>query len=249
MEVSNMALTIGDIKGYLAFIQMGRTCSVTRSLDTHGLFETRGWVQVDSGWMEVSTMFDSGATFSCDCYDSYSRYFKVRSGDKTHSKLRTVELVNQDLRRTAEYVTVTLKIRVRLQKKAKEVYLKRVNIFLLRGNFSDLLVRRNILHSLGATPEQVILGSEIKAGMAFQANAIDHETDWQNLLNTELQRKVLREKLNEEVRDICARMSHEAWDGSKLVNIEKWMFKPIGDYSLRASHKHLNERFTLDLWI
>eukprot|EP00924_Labyrinthula_sp_SR-Ha-C_P010493 snap_masked-scaffold_70-processed-gene-0.27-mRNA-1 protein AED:1.00 eAED:1.00 QI:0/0/0/0/1/1/2/0/262 len=240
-DVSIMALTIEDIEAYLVFLATGRSYSVSRPPVDRERFHTRGWAKKSEKWLEISTPLDSGGHI-------YLWIVRVKKDDETHSKLRRVELANQEIAKTAGYVCVDLKLKIYSNMQSKELIIEEVNIYLIEGDFTDLLIGRDILQALGATPEQVLLKTSSKE-KAYQLRAMDPETEWKRLLNQENKRKVLRGRLQQEIKHVCSKVPYGLWMDKKRITCGSWQFKLSKGNCFYAWNKDLPESFRFEVWI
>eukprot|EP00924_Labyrinthula_sp_SR-Ha-C_P004176 snap_masked-scaffold_3-processed-gene-16.32-mRNA-1 protein AED:1.00 eAED:1.00 QI:0/-1/0/0/-1/1/1/0/796 len=248
-EVSNLALTTGDVEMYLEFLSTGFSCVVRQDHIKKDQFNTRGWCKVNDKWLEVDTLLDSGSTFTCGARDRYGDQVEIKSGDAVHNKLRSVELANQEIRSTIGYITVDLKIEVSSRYKKKTIIIPDTHVYLFEGSFADLLIGKDVLRRLGATPEQRILGCDGIDGRVCQGRAVDYISEWEELLKTEREREVYRKKLVLEMKELCENVPHYIWFEKSKIRKNGWIFQQNGEHHFLGKRENDRVPLEFEVWI
>eukprot|EP00924_Labyrinthula_sp_SR-Ha-C_P002320 snap_masked-scaffold_16-processed-gene-0.18-mRNA-1 protein AED:1.00 eAED:1.00 QI:0/-1/0/0/-1/1/1/0/225 len=160
-ECSSRTWSLHDLKHYVELVFQMKMLSEKGEKKVDEEDGTTYWIGADGSWKEVNAIMDSGATRTCGSYKYFLDNGVIEPADVRKAKVRM---------ETATKSEVTLKgeiykdIRIRVVKQGSSIIVEAPNtrILLAEGSFLNLLIGKDVLEKLDATPEKAILGRKVK---------------------------------------------------------------------------------------
>eukprot|EP00924_Labyrinthula_sp_SR-Ha-C_P002557 snap_masked-scaffold_83-processed-gene-0.35-mRNA-1 protein AED:0.49 eAED:0.49 QI:0/0/0/0.5/1/1/2/0/2407 len=206
-ECSSRTWSLFDLKRYVNLVS-----EMSLRKDREGDMEhqqqgTTFWIKAREEWRKVDAIMDSGATRTCGSYQYFVGNKLVDPLEISSSRVR-METATKSMVAVKGEVYCDLKINVRGKGRSVTVEASATRIILAEGAFSNLLIGKDVLKKIGATPEEALMGKgevreeSLREDLGKEENLLVKYEEWKRIYEEQKSRRHKRATVRAEMRKL-----------------------------------------------